>query len=84
MISTIAGIISVILFVGISIFQILLAAGLPLGRFAYGGKYEVLPNKLRIMSIVAVLIFTFASISVLVRVELIQTIPDSIVYDIAV
>lgn len=35
-------------------FQLLLAAGLPLGRAAWGGQYEVLPMQLRFGSLAAV------------------------------
>ena len=54
-----------------SVFQLLLAIGLPLGRAAYGGKYEILPKNLRIMSLVAVGIFVFGMIIVLERAGLI-------------
>ena len=85
MIAIIAAIIVVVLFIGLSIFQILLAAGKPLGQFAFGGKYpEVLPKNLRIMSLVAVGIFVLGSISVLVRVGILAIIPDSIVFVIIV
>lgn len=81
----IAAIICVVLFVLLSIFQILLAAGLLLGRFSYGGKHpESLPKNLRIMSLVAVGIFVLGSISVLVRVNIILIIPDSIIFVIIV
>ena len=80
----IVAIISVVLFIGLSIFQLLLAIGKPLGRFAYGGKHETLPKNLRIISLVAIGIFVFGSISVLVRVGIISIIPDSIVFVIVV
>ncbi|MHA2471656.1 MAG: hypothetical protein ACXAES_00325, partial [Promethearchaeota archaeon] len=57
MLVIIAAIISAVLFIVLSIFQILLAIGLPLGRFAYGGKHETLPKNLRVTSIIAVGIF---------------------------
>ena len=71
MIVMIAAIIAVVLFSIMSIFQLLLALGLPFGHLAYGGKYEKLPNKLRILSLIAIGIFVFASISVLERAEII-------------
>lgn len=42
----------VVLFVAIAAFQLLLALGYPLGEFAMGGYYKVLPMKLRFMSVV--------------------------------
>ncbi len=67
MILIIVAIIASVLFFLMSIFQVLLAIGLPLGRAAYGGKYETLPKKLRIMSLIAVGIFVFGIITVLER-----------------
>ncbi len=61
----IAAIITVVVFGVISVFQLLLALGLPLGKLAYGGKYEKLPTNMRIMSIVAIGIFALGAISVL-------------------
>ena len=71
MILIIAGIIAVVLFGLMSIFQLLLVLGLPLGRLAYGGKYEKLPNNLRIISLSAIAIFVYAIIIVLERAGLI-------------
>jgi len=67
----IAAIIAVVIFVVISVIQLLLALGLPLGKLAYGGKYEKLPTNMRIMSFVAIGIFTLGSISVLERAGII-------------
>ena len=83
MIVLIFGIIAVVLCSIMSIFQLLLAIGLPLGSFAYGGKYNKLPNNLRIMSIIAIGILVFASISVLARISVIPIFEDSIVFIIA-
>ena len=71
MIVLIAAIIAVVIFAVISVLQLLLAFGLPLGKLAYGGKYERLPTNMRIMSIVAIGIFVLASISVLERAGII-------------
>jgi len=67
----IAAIIAVVIFAVISVFQLLLALGLPLGKLAYGGKYEKLPTNMRIMSLVAIGIFALGSISVLERAGII-------------
>ena len=71
MIVLIAAIIAVVLFTGMSVFQLLLVLGLPLGRLAYGGKYEKLPSKMKITSLIGIIIFIFASLSVLERAEII-------------
>jgi len=71
MVVLIAAIIAVVIFAAMSVFQLLLALGLPLGKFAYGGKYEKLPTNMRIMSLVAIGIFALGSISVLERAGMI-------------
>jgi hypothetical protein len=71
MIVLIAAIIAVVLFTGMNLFQLLLALGLPFGRLAYGGKYEKLPSKMKIISLIGIVIFIFASLSVLERAEII-------------
>ncbi len=71
MIVLIAATIAVVLFTGMSIFQLLLVLGLPYGRLAYGGKYEKLPFKMKIISLIGIVIFIFASLSVLERAEII-------------
>lgn len=67
-----AAIISTAIFIGLSIFQLLLALGLPLGRAAWGGEYEILPTSLRIGSLLSIFILFFASYLVLSRAEIIR------------
>ena len=55
----VASIIVAILFLAIAVFQVLLSLGYPLGEFAMGGYYKVLPKKLRIVGIVNALILVF-------------------------
>ena len=66
------------------IFQLLLAIGLPFGRFAYGGKYEKLPKNLRIMSLIAVGIFIFGIIIVLERATIITIFNNKLLTTIVV
>lgn len=54
-----SSIIVAILFVAIAVFQVLLSLGYPLGEFAMGGYYKVLPKKLRIVSVFNALILLF-------------------------
>lgn len=70
-----AAIIAVIIFIGLGVFQLLLALGYPYGKAAYGGKYEVLPDKLRYMSIVAIVVLIVASIFVFAKTEIIPDFP---------
>lgn len=48
-----------------TILYILLICGLPLGEFAMGGKYKVMPTKLRIACALSVLIQLFAIVIIL-------------------
>lgn len=50
---------------GLMIFQLMLAVGLPYGKMAWGGKYEVLPAKLRIGSLSSSLVIIYAVIVIL-------------------
>ena len=72
MISDVIAIIAVTGFSGLTIFQLLLALGFPLGEVAWGGKYRILPVTLRIASFFSALVFVFVSISVLEKVGMIN------------
>ena len=66
-IGMIFAIIATLIFIVNCIFQLLIVIGLPLGHLSYGGKYDrqKLPNKLRITSVIAITIFSFATITYL-------------------
>ena len=55
----IAAIVACVVLAALSIFQISLAAGTPLGRFAWGGQHDVLPSRLRGASIFSVVLYGF-------------------------
>ncbi|MFW0771773.1 hypothetical protein ACLRGI_01210 [Paenarthrobacter nitroguajacolicus] len=42
---------------GLAVFQVALVAGAPIGRFAWGGNYRVLPQKLRVGSVVSIVLY---------------------------
>jgi hypothetical protein len=52
-----AAVVSLVLLGALAVFQGLLAAGQPLGRFAWGGQHEVLPADLRIGSAVSIALY---------------------------
>jgi hypothetical protein len=52
---------------GMMIFQILLAAGLPLGHAAFGGEHRVLPAKMRLASAASAVVFFVAFFVILAR-----------------
>lgn len=43
----------------LTVFQVALIAGAPIGKFAWGGQYRVLPRKLRIASTISLFIYAF-------------------------
>jgi hypothetical protein len=60
------------------VFQSLLAAGLPLGRAAWRGKYRVLPSSLRWASLAAVGVLGLAAWVVLARAGVVAPGPESV------
>ena len=46
-----------VILLALAIFQLALALGAPLGRFAWGGQHRVLPVRLRIGSAIAIVIY---------------------------
>lgn len=56
-----SSIIVAIMFISILVFQVLLSLGYPLGEYAMGGYYKVLPKKLRIVSVINAIILLFMS-----------------------
>jgi len=60
----------------LAIFQIALALGAPLGRFAWGGQHRVLPARLSIGSLVSVLIYALIAVLAWDRARAIDVVPD--------
>lgn len=56
----------------LAVFQIALAARAPIGQFAWGGQSKVLPTRLRIGSVVSVVIYALIAAVLLERAELIH------------
>ena len=52
----------------VAVFQIALAAGAPLGRFAWGGAHRVLPTRLRVGSLVSVAVYALIAVLAWARV----------------
>jgi hypothetical protein len=62
----------------LAVFQLALAAGAPLGHFAWGGQHRVLPARLRIGSVVSVLVYALIAVVAWERVRLIEVLPDAV------
>jgi hypothetical protein len=60
-----AAVVSLLLLGALAVFQGLLAAGLPLGRFAWGGQHEVLPARLRTGSAVSIALYAVFAVLIL-------------------
>ncbi|HVK39393.1 MAG TPA: hypothetical protein VNA88_12705 [Candidatus Kapabacteria bacterium] len=55
----------------VALLQVLLAAGAPLGRLAWGGEHRILPAKLRLGSVAAIPLLVLAAWAILARVDLV-------------
>ncbi|RYE87314.1 MAG: hypothetical protein EOP19_04585 [Hyphomicrobiales bacterium] len=66
------------LLVLLSLFQLALAAGAPLGHFAWGGKHRVLPSPLRLGSLVSILLYALMTVVVLSKAAVIDAVPDGV------
>lgn len=76
--------IGVLGFLGMGIFQFLLALGYPYGRLAWGGFYETLSASLRIGSGVAIAIYGYGIIILLESTQIIQLLnkPELVEYSV--
>jgi len=70
-----AAILACLMLAGLAVFQTALAAGAPLGRFAWGGAYDVLPPRLRAGSAVAVVLYVLFALIILETAGLIAVLP---------
>ena len=59
-------------FAGMTVFQLLLALGAPIGHMAWGGKYKKLPFSLRVASFFSAMVFVFGTICVLERAQILD------------
>ena len=63
--SQLAALLAALILAGLVCFQLLLAAGMPLGHYAWGGAHRVLPLPLRIASVLATFIYLVAALVIL-------------------
>jgi hypothetical protein len=73
-----AAVVSLLLLAALAVFQVLLATGLPLGRFAWGGQYEVLPPRLRAGSAVSIALYAVFAVLVLEAAGALDLLPDGV------
>ena len=63
----------------LAVFQALLVAGRPLGRFAWGGQHVVLPPGLRVGSAVSIVVYGAFAVLVLCAADALDVLPESFV-----
>ena len=62
-----AAVAACVLLGALAVFQALLVCGAPLGRFAWGGQHDVLPTRLRVGSLVSLVIYVILGWVILAR-----------------
>src|SRR5688500_12472215 len=75
--------VGVALLAALAVFQGLLIAGAPLGRFAWGGQHVVLPTNLRMGSAVSVVSYAFFAVLMLQAAGAVALLPQRFV-DVAI
>ena len=74
-----AAAIALIVLLGLlALFQLALALGAPLGRFAWGGAHRVLPVRLRMGSLIAIVIYAVIALLALDRAGLVDLVPEPV------
>ena len=73
-----AAVVALALLAALAVFQGLLIAKLPLGRFAWGGRNEVLPTGLRIGSAVSIALYAVFAVLILQAAGRHTLLPDGV------
>lgn len=76
--TTTATLAATVVLAALAVLQVLLAAGAPLGRFAWGGSHDVLPARLRLGSAVSVLLYAVFALLLLDRSGVFDVLPDAV------
>ena len=74
-----AAVLALVLLAALAVFQGLLVAGYPLGRFAWGGQHEVLPAGHRVGSVVSIALYTGFAVLILQAAGSLSLLPDGFV-----
>ena len=74
---------AVVVLAGLAVFQALLIAGQPLGRFAWGGQHTVLPTGLRVGSAVSIALYAGFAVLILSAAGALAVLPAGFV-DVAI
>jgi hypothetical protein len=66
--------IALLTLLGLTLFQLALIFGAPLGRFAWGGNLTILPTRLRIASLISIILYATFALFIASKAGIIQTI----------
>lgn len=70
-----AAVLACVIFAGLTIFQALLIAGLPLGHLAWGGQHRVLPTGFRVGSAISIMLYGAFALLMLERAGILELLP---------
>ena len=76
-------VLAVLVLAGLAVFQALLVAGQPLGRFAWGGQHVVLPPGLRVGSALSIVLYGAFAVLILSAAGALSVLPEGFV-DVAI
>jgi hypothetical protein len=65
-----AAVTATVLLFCLSLFQVALIAGVPIGRYAWGGNHRVLPTRLRVASVFSIILYALFSVFILTKAGL--------------
>ncbi len=80
---TIAAIVACVLLGALTVFQLALIGGAPIGHLAWGGQHRVLPARLRIGSTVSIVLYVLFALVILDRAGIVNVFPWDGVVQIA-
>lgn len=78
-----AALVACLILAALAVFQSLLIAGRPLGRYAWGGQHDVLPRNLRIGSAISIVLYAVFAVIILDRAGVTDLLPD-VVADVGI
>ncbi|MCP2032102.1 hypothetical protein L1277_002201 [Okibacterium sp. HSC-33S16] len=76
--TTFAALAATVLLGALALFQLALIAGVPIGRFAWGGQHRILPAKLRVGSVISIVLYAVFAVIILERASMISLLPDAV------
>lgn len=80
----ILAIITCLVLASLTVFQIALIAGAPIGKYAWGGQHTVLPRNLKIGSAVSILLYVSFAIIILSKAGLIAILNNQSFLNVAI